>query len=131
MAIANLLFDVKRFASNAVVSVDVAIEAVGLPETWETAIRTVRKGGIANLFGGCASGTKITVDTSLIHYNEVTIKGVFHFTPDYVKRAMNLIAQGAINTDLLVTHELPLAKMALILEMLVQQKGIKISFQTE
>lgn len=111
--------------------VDVAIEAVGLPDVWQTAIATVRKGGIANLFGGCASGTKITVDTSLIHYNEVTIKGVFHFTPEYVRRAMNLIAQGSIDTDLFVTHEFPLDRISEVIDLLVNQVGIKISVKPD
>ncbi|MDK1030700.1 MAG: alcohol dehydrogenase catalytic domain-containing protein, partial [Planctomycetia bacterium] len=74
--------------------VDVAIEAVGLPEVWQRTIAMVRKSGVANLFGGCASGTSITVDTSLIHYSEVTIKGVFHHTPASVRRAMEYISAG-------------------------------------
>ncbi|MFA5190932.1 MAG: alcohol dehydrogenase catalytic domain-containing protein [Verrucomicrobiia bacterium] len=111
--------------------VDVAIEAVGLPEVWQTAIATVRKGGIANLFGGCASNTKITVDTGLIHYNEVTIKGVFHFTPEYVRRAMNLIAQGSVNTDIFITHEFPLSRISEAIELLVNQVGIKISIKPD
>src|ERR1035438_4452559 len=32
---------------------DVVIEAVGKPETWEAAVRLVRKGGTVNFFGGC------------------------------------------------------------------------------
>ena len=111
--------------------VDVAIEAVGLPEVWQTAIATVRKGGIANLFGGCASGTKITVDTSVIHYNEVTIKGVFHFTPEYVRRAMSLIAQGSVNADLFVTDERPLSRISEVIELLVNQVGIKIAVRPD
>src|SRR5581483_1431709 len=35
---------------------DVVIEAVGKPETWEAAVRLVRKGGTVNFFGGCPSG---------------------------------------------------------------------------
>jgi L-iditol 2-dehydrogenase len=60
---------------------DVAIEAVGLPEVWEQTISMVRKGGIVNLFGGCKRGTKVSIDTSLIHYSQINIKGVFHHTP--------------------------------------------------
>jgi len=57
--------------------VDVAIEATGIPEVWEKTILMVRKGGIANLFGGCPSETKITIDTKLLHYSQITIKGKF------------------------------------------------------
>ncbi len=36
--------------------VDIAIEAVGVPEAWEEAVEMVRKGGTVNFFGGCAVG---------------------------------------------------------------------------
>jgi L-iditol 2-dehydrogenase len=107
--------------------VDVAIEAAGLPEVWETAVAAVRKGGTANLFGGCAGGTAIRVDTARIHYDEVTVKGVFHHTPGCVKRAMDLLAAGAVDTDLLVTHEVPLGRIEEAVDLLVRQEGIKIA----
>ena len=104
---------------------DVAIEAVGLPETWESTIRMVRKGGVANLFGGCASGTKITVDTSLIHYSEVQLRGVFHLTPKTVRSALDLISQGVVTSDEFVTGELPLDRLDEILETLVSHDNVK------
>ena len=45
---------------------DVVIEAVGKPETWAAAVRLVRKGGTVNFFGGCPSGTTVSLDTGLI-----------------------------------------------------------------
>ena len=104
---------------------DMAIEAVGLPELWETAVKMVRKGGTANLFGGCKSGTSITVDTALIHYSEVTIKGAFHHNPRTVRQAMELISMGAIDEDIFVTKELKLTQLDAIIETLVNQVGIK------
>ena len=67
-----------------------------MPEVWEQAVLMVRKGGVINLFGGCESGTKISIDTNLIHYSQVNIKGIFHHTPQYVKRAHNLICNKVI-----------------------------------
>jgi len=107
--------------------VDVAIEAVGLPDIWEKTIKMVRKGGMANLFGGCASGTKITIDTKLLHYLEITIKGVFHHTPQYVKRALNLISQGSIDANSLITDEFPLTNFPHVLDMMINHQGIKIA----
>src|SRR5207302_4266633 len=43
---------------------DVVIEAVGKPEAWEWAVDMVRKGGTVNFFGGCASGTKVQLETN-------------------------------------------------------------------
>jgi len=114
-----------RDVTNGGRGADIAIEAVGLPHTWESTVRMVRKGGIANLFGGCASGTTITVDTALIHYSEVQVRGVFHHTPKYVRRALDLIAQGVVRSTELVTGELPLSRLDDILEALVSHDSIK------
>ena len=105
--------------------VDMAIEAAGLGATWQQAIRMVRKGGTANLFGGCKSGTEITIDTSLVHYSEVTVKGAFHHNPRTVSQAMDLIAMGAIDEDVFITGERRLEQLDEIIEGLVGQKGIK------
>ena len=66
---------------------DVVIEAVGRPQAWEWAIDMVRKGGTVNFFGGCASGTKVALDTQRLHYNELTLKATFHHTPETVRKA--------------------------------------------
>jgi len=71
---------------------DVVIEAVGKPEAWEWAVEMVRKGGTVNFFGGCANGTKVQLDTSRLHYSEMTLKATFHHTPETVRRAFGLIA---------------------------------------
>ena len=116
---------VVREMANGGRGADIAIECVGLPETWESTIAMVRKGGIANLFGGCASGTTITVDTSVIHYSEVQLRGVFHTTPKYVRRALELVAEGIVTSDELVTAELPLERLGDILDALVSHEGVK------
>lgn len=107
--------------------VDVAVEAAGVPELWEKTICMARKGGLVNLFGGCAPGTKITIDTKMFHYNEVTIKGVYHHTPYYVEKALALISQKVVGADILISHEFPLAKINEVLKMLVNNEGIKIA----
>ena len=38
---------------------DVVIEAVGLPEVWQLAVKLLRRGGVVNFFGGCPSGTDV------------------------------------------------------------------------
>src|SRR5690242_19392586 len=57
---------------------DVVVEAVGKTETWEAAVRLVRKGGRVNFFGGCPAGTTVALDTSLIHYSNLTLLASFH-----------------------------------------------------
>ena len=78
---------------------DVVIEAVGLPETSEAAVRAVRKGGVVQLFGGCPADTRIGIDSQRLHYQELTIKSTFHHTPESVRKAFRLIADGHIDPD--------------------------------
>ena len=60
-----------------------------------------------NLFGGYPRDTTITVNTEQLHYSELTLKGVFHNTPEYVKAALSLIASGTIPFDLLISEQRP------------------------
>jgi L-iditol 2-dehydrogenase len=109
--------------------VDVAIEATGIPEIWEKTIKMVRKGGTANLFGGCKSGTTITVDTSLIHYHEITIKGIYHHTPYYVKRAFELIKNRIVDARQFISGSVPIERLVEALEKIGRQEGIKYKIE--
>jgi L-iditol 2-dehydrogenase len=91
--------------------VDIAIEAVGTPETWEIAISMLRKGGLATLFGGCASGTSITIDTKLLHYSQLTLKGILHTTPRHVNAAFTLLSNGVIDEKSFIYNDYPLEEV--------------------
>ncbi|MBU7043613.1 MAG: alcohol dehydrogenase catalytic domain-containing protein [Theionarchaea archaeon] len=106
---------------------DVGIEAVGYPNIWETTIRMVRRGGTATLFGGCEKNTHITVDTALLHYAELTLKGVFHHTPHYVLTALNLLSWGKIDTSGFITQKMPLDHIDDALQKVLHQQGVKIA----
>ena len=75
---------------------DKVIEAVGRPEAWEQAIALVRKAGTVSLFGGCPAETFVRLDTHRIHYDELTLVGAFHHTPQTFRQALDLIAHGEI-----------------------------------
>lgn len=104
---------------------DIAIEAVGLPEVWEKTVRMTRKGGQILLFGGAKSGTTISIDTVMLHYNELTIKGIFHHTPKHVKAAFDLICNGTVRALDYITANKPLSDTIDALELIGQKKGIK------
>lgn len=105
--------------------VDVAFEVVGQPQVWERTVMMVRKGGYANLFGGCKKDTYFSINTMRIHYDEVTVFGVFHTMPKYVKLANELLCAGKINSDLLITRELPFSDLIKAIELHGNQDGLK------
>jgi L-iditol 2-dehydrogenase len=90
---------------------DAVIEAVGQPVVWEAAVHLVRKGGTVNFFGGCPSGTTITLDTTLIHYSNLTLLASFHHTPRTIRRALEFIETGAIRAADFVDGECPLSQL--------------------
>ncbi len=104
---------------------DAAIEAVGLPEVWEKTVQMVRPGGTVNLFGGAKGGTTFSVSTTLLHYSELTIKGVFHHTPRYVETALGLLASGAVPAAPFISGERPLADVVEALEATGRGEAIK------
>ena len=105
--------------------VDIAIEATGVPKVWENTVKMLRKGGTAVLFGGCQSGTSVNIDTSIIHYNEVMIKGIYHHTPYYVKRAFDLIINRIVNARDFITSTVPLDNLVGAFQKMDKQEGIK------
>lgn len=111
--------------------VDVAIDATGIPAVWEAAIEMVRKGGLFNAFGGAPRGTKITVDTYLLHYCHLTIKGVYNTTPRHAEVSMKLIERGEINTDLIISAEWPLDRLVEALEKQKAGEVIKVAIRPD
>lgn len=104
---------------------DVVIEAIGTPETWSMAAAMTRPGGLVNFFGGCASGTQVTLETRPLHYGEITTKGVFHHTPAYFAQALELIVGHHIEVEAMITARYPLAATLEVLDRLLHKQGIK------
>jgi L-iditol 2-dehydrogenase len=100
---------VELVRASSIVPPDVVIEAVGRPETWEAATRLVRKGGIVNFFGGCPAGTRVSLDTALVHYSSLRLVASFHHTPTTIRRALGFIEMGVIRAADFVDGECPLS----------------------
>ncbi len=121
---ASLVSEVKMRSGNR--GADVVIEAVGRPDAWELATQLVRKGGVINFFGGCPTGTKVGLDTTLLHYGEITCKASFHHTPAHIRRSLELVAEGKINASHLVNQEQPLSELPRVLHDLAHHRNGQI-----
>jgi len=103
--------------------VDIAIEAVGKPQTWQWAVSMVRRGGVVNFFGGCPNDTTVNLDTALLHYSEITCKASFHHTPAHVRKALDLVSAGHIRASFFVNREEPLANLLEVMRHLMSHNG--------
>jgi L-iditol 2-dehydrogenase len=106
---------------------DIVIEATGVPSVWETAIACARPGATVNLFGGCPRNTTITVNTEQLHYSELTLKGVFHNTPEFVRAALSLIASKKIPFELLISEHRELKDLEQVFCDMKERKVIKVA----
>jgi L-iditol 2-dehydrogenase len=118
----NVVEQVRKITSG-MRGADIVIEAVGSKETWQQAMGMVRRGGTINLFGGCPSGTHIPLDSTLIHYSEITIKANFHHTPRHIREALDAIHRGKLKAKSLITGEEHLAALGSVLERLLNRNG--------
>ncbi|MGD0731613.1 MAG: zinc-binding dehydrogenase [Terracidiphilus sp.] len=101
--------------------VDIAIEAVGVPEAWQEAVELVRKGGTVNFFGGCAKNTHVTLDTNRIHYSDITLRATFHHTPAICREALELIASGRFQAQAFITGHAHLYELNRVFEKLMKR----------
>jgi L-iditol 2-dehydrogenase len=108
---------------------DIVIEATGVPSVWEQAIACARPGATVNLFGGCPRDTAISVNTEQLHYSELTLKGVFHNTPQFVRSALNLLASRVLPFEQLVSDRQPLTQLEQVFQDMKARRAIKVAIE--
>ncbi|HMK43794.1 MAG TPA: zinc-binding dehydrogenase [Dissulfurispiraceae bacterium] len=121
-AAAGLSLAVEEFTGG--IGADIVVECTGQLDVWETSVNYVRRGGTVVLFGGCKSGCIVTYDTHRLHYDELTLKGIFHFTPRDVKEAFGLLRNG-FDVKALITETCPLSGISEVFARLSRGIGIK------
>jgi L-iditol 2-dehydrogenase len=109
---------------------DVVITAAASGAAQEQGLRMLARRGRLSLFGGLAKDApNITVDANLVHYRELTLVGVNGSTPAHNKKALELIASGAVPVADLITHRLPLDDVLEAIEIVARGEAIKVTIE--
>lgn len=109
---------------------DVVITAAASGAAQEQGLRMLARRGRLSLFGGLPKdAATISVDANLVHYRELTLVGVNGSTPAHNRRALELIASGAVPVDDLVTHRLPLGELPAALDLVARGEAIKVTIE--
>jgi L-iditol 2-dehydrogenase len=68
----------------------------------------------------------VSLDTRRVHYEELTLVGAFHHTPDLIRRAVALLETNALNPDGLLTQRMGLEGVSRALELMARGEAMKV-----
>lgn len=106
---------------------DIAIDASGTMQGWRNAIAEVAPGGEVVLFGGIPGGGDLPIDAHRVHYDEVTIRGLYHHRPALFPRALDWLAKRSDVASLLVAETLPLEALPEALARMERRLAFKVA----
>jgi threonine dehydrogenase-like Zn-dependent dehydrogenase len=103
--------------------VDVAIEALGRQQTFEAALRVLRPGGTLSSLGVYSADLKIPLDAFLAGLGDHTIRTTLcPGGKERMRRLMEVIAGGRLDTRALVTHRFKLDEIEKAYDLFANQR---------
>ena len=106
---------------------DVVIVCIGDLTLANQALQLAGNGGRVSYFAGFPKGSSADVDVNLIHYKELAVTGGSNARRRDVLRAVRMLAAGAIDTEAVVTHTFPLARVHEAVAAVRDRLGVKIA----
>ncbi|MGH3760588.1 zinc-dependent dehydrogenase [Actinophytocola sp.] len=109
---------------------DVVITAAASGAAQREALRMAARSGRISFFGGLPKDRpRISLDSNLVHYRELTILGANGSSPAHNKRALELIAAGWVPVHDLITHRLRLTEFHDAIELVASGQAIKVTIE--
>ncbi len=107
---------------------DIVICAAPVTEIQEQAVEMVRKRGKVVLFGGVNKNKPMTtLNSNLIHYNEITVVGSFSYPATGLAKAVKLISEGRISARKYVTRTVKLDEIPEGMAYAEQGKALRVA----
>ena len=89
------------------------------------AVETLRDGGAVHYFAG-GDGDALPVALSTLYHRELTVTTTYSSSPTTLTRAFWLIAAGKVDVAGLVSHRLPLGRLAEAVELMRKRQALKV-----
>jgi len=89
------------------------------------AVEALRDGGAVHYFAG-GEGAALPVALATLYHRELTITATYSSSPATLSRAFWLIAAGKIDVAGLISHRLPLARLAEGVELMRRREALKV-----
>lgn len=116
----DVIAEIKRLTGGGV---DVAVEALGQPSTFESALRAIRPGGTVSSLGVYSGHLQIPLDAFAAGLGDHTI--VTSLCPggkERMRRLMNVVAAKRFPVRELVTHPFPLSEIEAAYDLFANQR---------
>lgn len=111
-------------AANGGVLPSVVIEATGNPGVFSDVYRAAAPGARVLLLG--IFHERAAFDPAQVIRKELRVTGSFCYTWDDFEASLDLIARGRVQTAPVITHTLPLARMAEALDLIHRREAVKV-----
>jgi L-iditol 2-dehydrogenase len=106
---------------------DVVIVSAPAAAPQEEALSLVRKNGTVCLFASLPSGqSSLTIDSRLIHYNEIKLTGSSDSTADHVRKAIEMLSDPAFPAERIATHVLSLHEILYAFELMRTGEALRV-----
>ena len=105
---------------------DAAVVTVGASPVVAQAAECLADGGRLNIFAGVYPSAPLGIEPNLIHYRELIITGSSDSTPEDMHSALGYIESGAVKVEPLISHVVPLDRLAEGFELVSNRQGLKV-----
>ena len=107
--------------------VHVVVVAAPTREAHEASFDYLREGGAVSFFASLPTGkSDIALNSRVIHYGELRVCGASDSRPEHVRRAVELLADGKIDYEKIVTHRVSLENIHEGFELMKQKQSLKV-----
>lgn len=98
----------------------------GSASSFAIALDSVRRGGAIHLFSSPDEGVLINVDLNSIYKREVRIAATYSASPASLAESFRLVRREAVSFSRLITHHLPLTRIAEGIRLIRKGKALKV-----
>ena len=104
---------------------DIVMLTAGGAALLSWAAARVRDGGQLHYFAGGA-GESLPLPLADLYHRELTLSATYSSSPAELREAFDLLAQGKVTVDGLITHRLPLQDLAVGVELMRRREAVKV-----
>jgi len=111
---------------------EVVIVACPSGKAQEEALRITAKRGRISFFGGLPhERSKISFDSNILHYREISVFGAFASSHLHYQKALALLSSGKIKGEKFITHTFPLERLEEAITTVREGKSLKAIIRME